>query len=322
MQAVLEEAVATNVTSAAGQRVECLPVGRIDPGNNDRVTFRDAPLEELAASIAQHGLAQPITVRPKAGGRYEIIAGERRWRATQIAGLATINAIVREDLDDETASAIMLIENVNRADLDPIEEATAYAARRDRFGWTVREIAQKVGKADAIVDRRLRLLDLAPEIQGLVKSGDLRLVYAEQMTRLDRARQHIALRALREAKYMSFSAFRQIVSDLLEAQAQESFVDFMTITAVATSPAESGKKDWWRDVVPHNEDGVKPVAKRSMTYGQIFDQYMTDLLAAGLTSEAEAVGNLFVALAEIGMIRLPLQPRVAGAPRGEIRAEA
>jgi hypothetical protein len=112
----------------------------IVPGDNDRQAFEPVALQELADSIAAHGLAQPITVRPIAGGLYQIVAGERRFRAMQLLGWERVPALVR-DLDDRQASAIMLVENLNRVDLNPIDEARAYSKRMTEFSWAVSDIA-------------------------------------------------------------------------------------------------------------------------------------------------------------------------------------
>ena len=120
--------------------VERVPIDAIAPGDNDREDFDAAALQELADSIGQYGLAQPITVRPVGRDRFQIVAGERRWRACRLLGWPTIPALVRE-MDDETASGVMLLENVQRAELNPIEEARAYARRMARFGWDVDRVA-------------------------------------------------------------------------------------------------------------------------------------------------------------------------------------
>ena len=113
-----------------------IPIDSIRRGDNDRQAFDQVALEELSESIRAHGLVQPITIRPMPDGHYQIVAGERRWRACKLLTWHEIPAIVR-DLDDEAASAIMLAENIGRKDLNPIEEANAYHRRMDQFGWSV-----------------------------------------------------------------------------------------------------------------------------------------------------------------------------------------
>jgi ParB family transcriptional regulator, chromosome partitioning protein len=142
--------------------------------NQPRKRFDEADLAELADSIRSRGILQPILVRPAPGaaGRYEIVAGERRWRAAQRAGLHELPAVV-QDLDEVEVLEIGIIENVQRADLNPLEEAMGYQALIDRFGRTQQEIAEVVGKSRPHIANMLRLLGLPEEIQGMVRDGRL-----------------------------------------------------------------------------------------------------------------------------------------------------
>ena len=137
-----------------------------------RKRFDDESLTELAESIQAHGMLQPIVVRPVGERRYQIVAGERRWRAARVAGLSEIPVIVRE-LDDTAALEVALVENLIREDLNPIEEALGYRTLADRFSLTQEEIAQRVGKSRPAVANALRLLSLPEEIVDLLKSGAL-----------------------------------------------------------------------------------------------------------------------------------------------------
>lgn len=137
-----------------------------------RKHFDEGELSELANSIRAHGVLQPILVRPVPGGRYEIVAGERRWRAAQRAGLHAIPAIVRE-LDEVEVLEIAIVENVQRTDLNPIEEAQGFQALIDRFGRTQQEIAEIVGKSRPHIANMLRLLALPEELQDMVRDGRL-----------------------------------------------------------------------------------------------------------------------------------------------------
>jgi ParB family chromosome partitioning protein len=137
-----------------------------------RKHFDEAELAELANSIRSHGVLQPILVRPIAGGRYEIVAGERRWRAAQRAGLHSIPAVVRE-LDEVEVLEIAIVENVQRTDLNPIEEAQGFQALIDRFGRTQEEIAEAVGKSRPHIANMLRLLKLPDDLQEMVRDGRL-----------------------------------------------------------------------------------------------------------------------------------------------------
>ncbi len=137
-----------------------------------RKHFDDGELNELASSIRSHGVLQPILVRPIPGGKFEIVAGERRWRAAQRAGLHTIPAVVRE-LNEVEVLEIAIVENVQRMDLNPIEEATGFQALIDRFGRTQEEIAEAVGKSRPHIANMLRLLKLPEDIQEMVRDGRL-----------------------------------------------------------------------------------------------------------------------------------------------------
>lgn len=150
---------------------------------NPRRTFDKAPLAELAASIREQGLLTPILLRPSPGGiGYELVAGERRWRAATLAGLKTIPAVVRELSDDRVREAA-LVENLQRADLHPLEEADAYVGLQ-RTGLTVEEIAAKLGKSQAFIYARLKLADLSPEVKKLVRSGQITTAVALLIARI------------------------------------------------------------------------------------------------------------------------------------------
>jgi ParB/RepB/Spo0J family partition protein len=202
-------------------------IARIRPGPNDRTTFDREGIETLAASIKRDGLKTPPTLRPLPGGDFEIVCGERRVRAVTLLGWATVPAEV-EDLDDESASAQMLLENTARAGLDPIDEARAYSSRMARFGWTVEDCAVRAGVTPLQVTFRLKLLDLRADLQALVKSGNLTVGYANILAGagLDANRQRLAIRELRENPAPTPSWFnRKVVARLLAEQQQETLFD-------------------------------------------------------------------------------------------------
>lgn len=150
-----------------------LKLSLIDPKSDQpRKNFDKNALEELADSIAQNGLLQPILVREYGLGRYQIIAGERRFRASKIAGLTEIPAIIL-DKDDRKVAEIALIENIQREDLNPIEEAAAFKSLSDEYGLTQEELSVKVGKSRSAIANATRLLDLPQEVLALVASGEL-----------------------------------------------------------------------------------------------------------------------------------------------------
>jgi ParB family transcriptional regulator, chromosome partitioning protein len=139
---------------------------------NPRKDFRDAELAELADSIRQKGLVQPIVARPDGRGGFEIVAGERRWRAAQRAGVHQVPVIVRE-LSDQEALEVAIIENVQRTDLNAIEEATGYSELMERFGYTQEQLSDVIGKSRSHLANTLRLLKLPPEVRAMVQEGKL-----------------------------------------------------------------------------------------------------------------------------------------------------
>ncbi|QUL37285.1 ParB/RepB/Spo0J family partition protein [Erythrobacter sp. JK5] len=167
--------------------LKTLSIASIEPlPNNPRKHFDEAALDELASSIAVRGVIQPIIVRPKGNGRFELVAGERRWRAAQKARLHEIPALVRE-LDDREVMALALIENLQREDLNPVEEARAYQTLSDDEGMTQAEIARMVEKSRSHVANIQRLLNLPGEVLDLVESGSLSMGHARALIGQDDA---------------------------------------------------------------------------------------------------------------------------------------
>ncbi|HRD90449.1 MAG TPA: ParB/RepB/Spo0J family partition protein [Accumulibacter sp.] len=166
-----------------------LPVGCIQPGRYQPRTRMDAAsLEELAASIRAQGLMQPILVRPIADERYEIIAGERRWRAAQMAGLSEVSTLIRE-IPDEAALAMALIENIQRENLNPLEEALGLQRLIDEFSMTHQQAADAVGRSRPAASNLLRLLQLAPPVQELLLQGEIDMGHARALLPLGGALQ-------------------------------------------------------------------------------------------------------------------------------------
>ena len=159
-------------------RIETLPLREIEPDpGQPRKTFDDETLAELSASIAEHGLLQPIAVRPRASGGYLIVAGERRWRASRMAGLTEVPVIVK-DVTDEQAMELALVENLQREDLDPVEEA-GIRELMDRCGLTQEQAARKLGKSRSALANILRLLTLPDSVLELLKSGFITIGHAK-----------------------------------------------------------------------------------------------------------------------------------------------
>ena len=173
-------------TSAKTLGVRHVPIDRIDPNpDQPRTRFEQSALDELAASIREHGILQPVLLRPiEDTNRYQLVAGERRWRAATAAGLATIPALI-EELDDDTALEIAIIENLQREDLSPLEEAVMYDRMIKDHGYSIRRLAQKLGKDKGYLENRLRLADAPPEIQELVSVRKDTISHAYELLKVE-----------------------------------------------------------------------------------------------------------------------------------------
>ena len=197
-QPVAPQAVqAAPPSAAADAGPRSIPIDLVQRNpQQPRKHFDESELNDLANSIRTHGILQPILVRPIAGGRYEIVAGERRWRASQRAGLHSIPAVIRE-LDEVEVLEIAIVENVQRTDLNPIEEAQGFQALIDRFSRTQEEIADAVGKSRPHIANMLRLLKLPEELQEMVRDGRLTAGHARAILTAPDPR-GLALRAVSE----------------------------------------------------------------------------------------------------------------------------
>ena len=193
--------IPTEVVSDRSSSLAEIPVASVDPNpNQPRSHFDEELLASLAASVRELGVLQPILVRPAEGGRYQLIAGERRWRAAKRAGLPSIPALVK-DVADRLSLEQALVENLHRQDLNPLEEAAAYQQLIEDFGLTHDEVASRVGRSRAAVSNTLRLFQLPPSIQRLVMEGTLSAGHARALLGTpDRAFQEgLARRAVAES---------------------------------------------------------------------------------------------------------------------------
>jgi ParB family transcriptional regulator, chromosome partitioning protein len=198
-----------------------LPVGQIQAGKyQPRTRMDDGSLAELAASIKSQGIMQPVLIRPidlsPSGARYEIIAGERRFRAAQLAGLDEIPVLVRE-VDDQNAAAMALIENIQREDLNPLEEAQGIARLISEFSFTHEQAAQAVGRSRSAVSNLLRLVNLAQPVQTMLMAGDIDMGHARALLAVDAASQ-IGLANQVIAKRLSVRETEKMVARALEEQ--------------------------------------------------------------------------------------------------------
>lgn len=196
VSALQEEAAQVDTRELQYVPLELIQRGKYQP----RRDMDQTALEELAASIRAQGVMQPIVLRPIGGGRFEIVAGERRWRASQLAGQDKIPAMVRE-LPDEAAIAMALIENIQREDLNPIEEAVALQRLQQEFELTQQQVADAVGKSRVTISNLLRLIALPEEIKTLLSHGDLEMGHARALLGLPQDQQveaarHVVARGL------------------------------------------------------------------------------------------------------------------------------
>ncbi|GLK87304.1 ParB/RepB/Spo0J family partition protein [Pseudomonas turukhanskensis] len=196
VNALQEEAAQVDTRELQYVPLDLIQRGKYQP----RRDMDSTALEELAQSIRAQGVMQPIVVRPIGTGRFEIIAGERRWRASQLAGLDKIPAMVRE-VPDEAAIAMALIENIQREDLNPIEEAVALQRLQQEFQLTQQQVAEAVGKSRVTITNLLRLISLPEEIKTLLSHGDLEMGHARALLGLPAEQQvegarHVVARAL------------------------------------------------------------------------------------------------------------------------------
>ncbi|HTF97430.1 MAG TPA: ParB/RepB/Spo0J family partition protein [Cellvibrio sp.] len=223
--------------SEADQKIEYkdgklahLPVELIQRGKyQPRRDMHPEALEELAESIKVQGVMQPIVVRGIGEGRYEIIAGERRWRATQLAGLDKIPAVIR-DVPDEAAIAMALIENIQRENLNPIEEAVALKRLQDEFELTHAEVAQAVGKSRTTITNLLRLIALTDEVKTLLEHGDLEMGHARALLTLEAQQQKEIARQI-VAKGLSVRQTEALVRMYQENQGQEKLKPEVQVSA-------------------------------------------------------------------------------------------
>jgi len=203
-----------NDAPAAPGELHSLDVAQLQPGKyQPRTRMDEASLRELADSIKAQGLMQPILVREVGSGRYEIIAGERRWRAAQLAGMSTVPAVVKM-VPDEAALAMALIENIQREDLNPLEEATGIQRLIDEFGMTHQAAAEAVGRSRSAVTNLLRLLNLSKPVQAMVMTQQLDMGHARALLALTHGKQNEAAHVVVQ-KQLSVRETERLVAHML-----------------------------------------------------------------------------------------------------------
>ncbi len=231
-----------------------LPVDLLQRGvYQPRIDMHPDTLEELANSIRAQGVVQPIVVRPIAGNRYEIIAGERRWRAAQLAGLHDIPAVIR-DVPDQAAMAMALIENIQREELNPMEEAMALLRLIEEFGLTHQETADAVGRSRASVSNLLRLLSLNEDIKRMVENNDLEMGHARALLALSGDQQSQIARIV-AAKGLSVRETERLVKRSLEHPAGEAQSEERADPDIRRLEQDLGDKIGARVAIQHGNKG-------------------------------------------------------------------
>lgn len=229
--------------------VEFIQRGKYQP----RRDMHQEALEELAESIKAQGVMQPIVIRPISSDKYEIIAGERRWRATQLAGLDTIPAVIR-DVSDEAAIAMSLIENIQREDLNPIEEAVALKRLQDEFELTHQQVADAVGKSRTSVTNLLRLIALDSEVKKLLENGDIEMGHARSVLSLEPLQQReIAQQVV--AKGLSVRNTEALVRSFLEGRNKTSLKATAVSADIQKLEEDLGQQIGVPVIVQHNAKG-------------------------------------------------------------------
>jgi ParB family chromosome partitioning protein len=263
-------------TRSIGVRV--VQVDHIEPNpEQPRMVFEPQALDELAASIREHGVLQPILVRPLGPNTYQIVAGERRWRASRLAGLETIPALI-EEIDDDTALEIAIIENLQREDLTPLDEAAMYDRMVHEHGYSIRKLADKLGKDKGYLENRLRLADAPPEIRELVSLRKDSLSHAYELMKIEDPKKR---RKLAEQVARGELTLIKLRDKIEGRRPREARPEAEAVATVDTSVGEAATDD-----EPENEQAWIPEDVRS-------DQPVSDdSLVNAKQSLAEAVDEM------------------------------
>ena len=246
----------------------------IEPNKEQaRKQFDEAALSELADSIAQHGVLQPLLVRPMIGGGYQLVAGERRWRASRIAGLTQVPVVIKE-LSDTEAAVISLIENLQREDLNPVEEALGYASLIKDFNLTQEEAAEKVGKSRPAVANSLRLLKLPEAVLDMIRENKLSAGHAKVLVALDNEKLIISTAEFIIGKKLSVRETEKLVKSLTaekketkKAPTRHTFFDEVELSLnnslgrKAKVITKNGKESGTLEIAFYDKDDLARIAK-------------------------------------------------------------
>lgn len=223
MEALFED----NNTAVSASGVELIKISEIEPNKNQpRRDFDQTALEQLADSIREHGIIQPLVLRPLTAGGYQIVAGERRYRASRMAGLNEVPAVIKELTDTETME-IALIENLQREDLNPVEEALGYQELMEKYDFTQDAVSKSVGKSRPAIANSLRLLNLPEEVLDMVRDGSLSSGHARAILSLEEPEQMVSLAKRVADEGLNVRAVEKLVKKSSEKQKEEKPADFV-----------------------------------------------------------------------------------------------
>lgn len=238
----LDALFGTDELNEAEAELQFLPISKVEPRmEQPRMQFDEEALQELADSISRYGLIQPITARKLDSGYYQIIAGERRWRAARLAGLAEVPVRVIE-ADDRRTAELAMVENLQREDLNPIEEAKGYRALIEEYGLTQEETARSVGKSRPTVANAMRLLSLCPQVLAMVEKGELSAGHARALVPVLDAKLQLAAAQEVMAKSLSVRQTEQLAARLLRPPKKEKERDPLAVDYAAEAARRLSEK--------------------------------------------------------------------------------
>ena len=276
-------------TRSVGVRI--VQVDHIEPNpEQPRMVFEPQALDELAASIREHGVLQPILVRPLGPNTYQIVAGERRWRASRLAGLETIPALI-EEIDDDTALEIAIIENLQREDLTPLDEAAMYDRMVHEHGYSIRKLADKLGKDKGYLENRLRLADAPPEIRELVSLRKDSLSHAYELMKVEDPKKR---RRLAEQVARGELTLLKLRDKIEGRRTREPRPEAAAAAAVATDIVEAPTDDELANEqawIPEEVQSDRPVSDDSLVNAK---QSLADAVdeLVGVLANAEVRGSI------------------------------
>jgi len=291
----------------AKEQIHEIPIELVDTGLNNRTVFDEDELRELAKNIEEHGLQQVPCVRPRQG-RYQLVYGERRYRAILLLGWPLLPVVIR-DLDDREAFRAMLVENNQRKDPDPIDQAQGFQRAIDEHGWTVQQIYEQTRVKTQVINARLALLKLHPDYQKMLRKSQLDLALAELMTGLDHNRQAVAVRVLTStSRKPTIAEFRRVVTDLYQQQLAEEqqgllFPDLEEVWKQKLQEAEqTGKRARKKRLELNGAIPAPPRFKRNWWFANQMHDYAVFLRDQGFSEGGDAIDHVVEMAIECGIL--------------------